>query len=135
MILRLEHIGIAVEANNAESLFNRLLGLEPLKTETVEREGVQTVFYQPEGAQTKVELLKSLDEASPVGKFLAKKGPGIHHIAFETDDLRAEIQRLTDAGFEFISTEPKDGADGKIIAFLHPKCTGGVLVELCETKH
>lgn len=130
MILRVEHIGLAVKDKEAENLFNLLLDRKPYQRETVEREGVETVFYKT--GETKIELLNAISEQSPVHKYLDKKGPGIHHIAFEVDDLVAEMSRLKEEGFELLSDEPKTGADNKIICFLHPKSTGGILVELCQ---
>jgi methylmalonyl-CoA/ethylmalonyl-CoA epimerase len=126
-----EHIGIAVE-NLAASieLFTQLLGQSPYKTETVEREGVETVFFQL--GETKIELLGATNDESPIAKFIGKRGPGIHHIAINVQDIEAEIQRLSNQGFEFVSTTPKPGADNKLICFLHPKGTNGVLIELCQ---
>ena len=130
MILRIEHIGIAIsDANASENLFNALLGKNPYQKEVVESESVQTIFY--ETGPNKIELLESLAEESAIAKFIAKKGEGIHHIAFAVDDIFAEMERLKAAGFLFINETPKKGADNKLIAFLHPKHTNGVLVELC----
>lgn len=127
----LEHIGIAVtEGGSASRLFQLLLGISPYKTEEVAREGVRTIFFQT--GETQVELLESLREDSPTGKFLTSRGPGIHHIAFRVSDIRAEMDRLQSAGFSLLSDTPMPGADGKLIVFLHPKTTGGVLVELCQ---
>ena len=131
--MKIEHLGIAVKSllvSNA--LFAKLLGEETYKQETVEREGVTTSFYHV-GSQ-KIELLEATNDESPISKFIAKKGEGIHHIAFGVDDIYAEIERLKSAGFIFISEEPKDGADNKLVVFLHPKSTNGVLVELCQEK-
>ncbi len=133
----LEHIGIAVsDASEAMELFERLLGATPYKVETVASEGVQTYFIGDGGvakAVPKLELLEVLGPESPVARFLDKRGPGLHHIAFEVDDIKAEMARLTSLGFQLMADEPKPGADGKLIAFLHPKSTGGVLVELCQS--
>lgn len=128
---KIEHIGIAVkdlEASNA--LFTKLFGKENYKVETVEREGVSTSFF--EAGPTKIELLAATRPDSPIAKFIEKKGEGIHHLAFAVDDIEAEITRLKAEGFQLISEEPKPGADGKIIAFLHPKSSNGVLIELCQ---
>lgn len=130
--MKLEHIGIAV-ANLAESdsLFERLLGEPPYKAERVEREGVTTSFFRAGSA--KIELLEAAREDSPIAKYLEKRGPGIHHLAFEVADIYAEMRRLETAGFQLLSQEPKPGADNKLICFLHPKTTNGVLVELCQS--
>lgn len=135
---KLEHIGLAVSnANQAIEIFQRLLGTKPYKTETVGREGVHTYFIGDEGVVNrapKLELLESNSEDSAIASFLKKRGEGIHHIAFEVDDIRRELRRLASAGFQLISNEPKPGADGKLIAFLHPRTTAGVLVELCQQR-
>ncbi|OIQ27228.1 MAG: methylmalonyl-CoA epimerase [Bacteroidetes bacterium MedPE-SWsnd-G2] len=128
---KIEHIGIAVkdiQASNA--LFADLFGEESYKMETVESEGVSTSFFQV--GPNKIELLEATNPDSPIAKFIEKKGEGIHHIAFEVDDIEAEIARLTEKGFKMIHTAPKKGADNKRIAFLHPKATNGVLIELCQ---
>ena len=133
----LEHLGIAVtDASEAVALFERLLGAKPYKVETVEHEGVRTYFFGDggkAGSAPKLELLEPLGPESPVAKFLDKHGPGLHHVAFEVDDLEAEMERLASLGFRLLAHEPQTGADGKRIVFLHPKSTGGVLVELCQT--
>lgn len=132
MILRVEHIGIAVESlAQADVLFEKLLGIAPYKMEAVESEGVNTSFYQQ--GETKIELLEATKPESAIAKFIEKKGGGIHHIAFEVDDIHAEMQRLEALGFRLLNTEPKRGADNKLICFLHPKDTSGVLVELCQS--
>lgn len=129
--MKLEHLGIAVQSLDLSiPLWERLLGTSCYKTETVEREGVTTAFFQT--GESKVELLEATREESPIQKFIARRGEGIHHAAFGVDDLEGEIARLKAAGFEFLNEEPKAGADGKRIVFLHPKSTGGVLVELCS---
>lgn len=129
----LEHIGIAVQDGaKAQRLFELLLGVAPYKEEAVEREGVRTIFFQT--GQTKVELLEATAPDTPVGNYLAKRGPGIHHLAFQVEDIHAEMARLQAAGFELLADTPKPGADGKWIVFLHPKSTGGVLVELCQDQ-
>ncbi|WP_312171487.1 methylmalonyl-CoA epimerase [Chryseobacterium sp.] len=131
--MKLEHIGIAVKSLGvSDELFSKLLGKESYKKETVEREGVVTSFY--EAGESKIELLEASKEESPISKFIDKKGEGIHHLAFGVENILHEIERLKKEGFEFISEEPKEGADNKLIVFLHPKCTNGVLVELCQEK-
>ncbi len=128
---KVEHIGIAVKSiAEAGKVFDLLLNRPPYKEETVESEGVVTSFYQV--GETKIELLQATQADSPIAKFIEKKGEGIHHIAFAVNDIQAEIDRLKNEGFELIHHTPKPGADGKIIAFLHPKSTQGVLVELCQ---
>ncbi|WP_036386218.1 methylmalonyl-CoA epimerase [Muricauda sp. MAR_2010_75] len=128
---KIEHIGIAVknlEASN--SLFAKLLGVPHYKTEEVESEGVKTSFFK--SGPNKMELLEATIPESPIAKFLEKKGEGIHHIAFAVDDIVAEISRLKSEGFAILNETPKKGADNKLVAFLHPKDTNGVLVELCQ---
>lgn len=133
MIKKIEHLGIAVENIDASLLiYEKLLGTSCYKIEEVVSEGVKTAFLQV--GETKIELLEATNPASPIAKFLEKKGKGIHHIAFDTDNIEAEISRLSNEGFELIHKTPKDGADGKIIAFLHPKSTDSILVELCQDK-
>lgn len=131
--MKLEHIGIAVASLGiSDDLFARLLGKPFYKKESVEREGVVTSFYQT--GDSKIELLEASKEDSPISKFISKKGEGIHHLAFGVDNILDEIDRLKKEGFEFISEEPKEGADNKLVVFLHPKSTNGVLVELCQEK-
>jgi methylmalonyl-CoA/ethylmalonyl-CoA epimerase len=133
MIRKIEHLGIAVnDMEKANRLFSMLLNKEPYKSEAVESEQVNTSFFML--GETKVELLSATGEASAIAKYIAKKGEGIHHIAMDVDDIDFEINRLRAAGFEVINAAPKDGADNKRICFLHPKSTGGVLIELCEEK-
>ena len=133
MIKKIEHIGIAVSnLENSNLLFKKLFGEPHYKLENVESEGVSTSFFMI--GETKIELLEATTPNSPIAKFIEKKGEGIHHIAYAVDDLDTEINRLTTEGFEFISKQPKDGADNKRICFLHPKSTNGILVELCEEK-
>ncbi len=133
MIKKIEHIGIAVSnLENSNLLFKKLFGEPHYKLENVESEGVSTSFFMI--GETKIELLEATTPNSPIAKFIEKKGEGIHHIAYAVDDLDSEINRLTNEGFEFISKQPKDGADNKRICFLHPKSTNGILVELCEEK-
>jgi|SRR5690606_4883688 methylmalonyl-CoA/ethylmalonyl-CoA epimerase len=131
--MKTEHIGIAVK-NLATSvpLFEQLLNTPCYKTETVESEGVNTAFFM--AGESKIELLEATKEESPIAKYIAKKGEGIHHIAFEVEDIRAEMKRLSALGFELLQEEPKEGADNKWVCFLHPKSTNGVLVELCQSR-
>lgn len=131
--MKIEHLGIAIKSlETSDNLFAKLLGKSSYKQESVEREGVTTSFYQL--GESKIELLEATNPESPIAKFIDKKGVGIHHIAFGVEDIRAEIERLKAEGFVFISEEPKDGADNKLVVFLHPKSTNGVLVELCQEK-
>lgn len=132
----LDHLGIAVDSPAAIALFERLLGAAPYKVETVAREGVETTFFGDggaTGAAPKLEMLSSLAPDSPVGAYLAKRGPGLHHVAFEVPDLPAEMERVRGLGLRLLADEPRAGADGKQIVFLHPKDTAGVLVELCQS--
>jgi methylmalonyl-CoA/ethylmalonyl-CoA epimerase len=132
-MLKIEHIGIAVkELADSIPLFEQLLNTPCYKTETVETEGVNTAFFQT--GESKIELLEATKEESPIAKFIAKKGPGIHHIAFDVENIEAEMKRLTALGFELLNETPKNGADNKLVCFLHPKGTNGVLVELCQEK-
>ena len=131
MIKKIEHIGIAVkDLNKSENLFEKLLGQKPYKKEEVESEGVITSFFKV--ADQKIELLHASNKESPISKFIEKRKEGVHHLALHVDNIKKEIERLEGLGFEFISTTPKKGADNKMIVFLHPKTTNGVLVELCE---
>ncbi|SFW64911.1 methylmalonyl-CoA epimerase [Sinomicrobium oceani] len=128
---KIEHIGIAVRnMDTANTLYTKLLGVEPYKTETVESEKVKTSFFRV--GESKIELLEATDPDSAIHKFIEKRGEGIHHIAFDVDDIKMEIERLQAEGFTILNPEPKQGADGKLVAFLHPKGTHGVLVELCQ---
>lgn len=132
-MMRLEHIGIAVKnLDESNQLFGALFGDSHYKIEGVESEGVLTSFFKSGGV--KIELLEASTESSAIAKFIEKKGEGIHHLAFEVDDIEFEIKRLSDLGFTLIHTVPKDGADNKRIAFLHPKSTNSVLIELCQDK-
>ncbi len=132
-MLKIEHIGIAVkDIKSANELFSKLFGKEAYKAEAVESEGVTTSFFQM--GDSKIELLEASDPDSPIAKFIEKRGEGIHHIAFEVENIDAEIERLKGEGFRLINTTPKDGADNKRIAFLHPKSTNCMLVELCQEK-
>ncbi len=128
---KIEHIGIAVRSlSDANALFEKLFNTAHYKVETVESEGVSTSFFKV--GPNKIELLEATREDSPIAKFIAKKGEGIHHIAFDVDDIEAEIKRLTAEGFKVLNEIPKQGADGKLVAFLHPKSSNGVLIELCQ---
>ena len=128
---KIEHLGIAVaDLKKSNELFQRLLGNAPYKSETIVSEGVETSFFQV--GDTKIELLQANTAESPIAKFISKKSEGIHHIAFDVEDIYAEMDRLKAAGFEILNEVPKKGADRKIVVFLHPKSTNGVLVELCQ---
>lgn len=128
---KIEHIGIAVKDLEASNqLFAKLLGVPPYKMEEVASEGVRTSFF--ESGPNKVELLEATNPDSPIAKFLEKKGEGIHHIAFAVEDIVSELARLKEEGFQLLNEIPKKGADNKLVAFLHPKGTNGVLVELCQ---
>lgn len=130
---KIEHLGIAVkDLEKSNELFKRLLGSERYKEEMVEGEGVKTSFFQI--GETKIELLEATKEESPIAKFISKKSEGIHHIAFDVEDLESEMKRLKAEGFEILNEIPKEGADNKLVVFLHPKTTNGVLVELCQEK-
>jgi len=132
-MLKIEHIGIAVKnLENSNKLFAILLGAEHYKTEVVESEKVSTSFFKT--GDSKVELLEASDPQSPIAKFIEKRGEGIHHIAFEVADIRASMNELKDAGFILLNEEPKKGADNKLVCFLHPKSTNGVLVELVQEQ-
>jgi methylmalonyl-CoA/ethylmalonyl-CoA epimerase len=129
---KIEHIGIAVKSlENSNDLFRKLLGIPHYKTEEVASEHVITSFFKV--GDSKIELLESTNENSAIAKFIEKKGEGIHHIAFEVDDILAEMKRMESEGFQLLNIEPKRGADNKLVCFLHPKGTNGVLVELCQT--
>lgn len=130
---QLEHIGIAVKDLEAsEALFAKLLGTSSYKRESVESEGVITSFFLV--GNVKIELLAATHSESPIAKFIEKKGEGIHHLAFETQNIDQALDGARENGFELINLQPKDGADNKRIAFLHPKSTNSVLVELCQEK-
>jgi methylmalonyl-CoA/ethylmalonyl-CoA epimerase len=132
MLTNLEHLGVAVnDLEAATALYTKLLGCAPYKQEHVASEAVDTVFFQVGGS--KIELLAGTSPDSAITKYLAKKAEGIHHVAFEVDDIRAEMARLKGAGFVLLNEEPKRGADNKLVCFVHPKSAGGVLVELCQT--
>ena len=130
-MLKVEHIGIAVkDMQHAVPLFEKLLNTECYKTESVASEMVNTAFFQQ--SETKIELLESTDPNGVIAKFIERKGEGLHHIAFEVADIKAEMKRLQAEGFILLNEEPKAGADNKLVCFLHPKGTNGVLVELCQ---
>lgn len=133
MIKKIEHLGIAVNSI-AETLpvFETLFSASCYKEEIVESEGVRTAFIQV--GESKIELLEATNQDSPIAKFLSKSKGGFHHVAFEVDDIDSELNRLEAEGFTLIHQSPKDGADNKRIAFLHPKSTAGLLVELCQEK-
>jgi len=127
-----EHIGIAVkDLKQSIPLFEKLLSTVCYKTEEVASEQVKTAFFQ--SGETKIELLESIHKDGVIARFVAKKGEGLHHIAFEVKDIKAEMVRLQNEGFVLITDEPKFGADNKLVCFLHPKSTNGVLIELCQS--
>ena len=128
---KIEHIGIAVnDLDSAILIYEKLFGAPSYKQEEVASEGVKTAFFM--NGPNKIELLEATNEESPIAKFIAKKGEGIHHIAFDVDDILVEITRLKNEGFIVLNEVPKKGADNKLVAFLHPKSTNGVLIELCQ---
>lgn len=130
-MLKIEHLGIAVKNLEVSNLvFTKLLNTSPYKNEMVESESVNTSFFLL--GDSKIELLEATNEESPIAKFLEKKGEGLHHIAFEVDDIDSEMKRLEKEGFVLLNSEPKKGADNKLVCFLHPKSTNGVLIELCQ---
>lgn len=129
---KIEHIGIAVnDLASSITLYEKLLNTAVYKTEIIATEQVKTAFLQT--GPNKIELLEALSADSPIAQFLNKKGEGIHHIAFEVDDIVMEMARLKNGGFILLSDEPKPGADNKLVCFVHPKTAGGVLVELCQS--
>lgn len=133
MVKRIEHLGIAVESIEATmKTFETLLGSECYKEEAVASEGVRTAFIRV--GDSKIELVEATNEDSAIAKYLQKNKGGFHHVAFEVDDIDAELERLSNEGFQLIHQTPKQGADNKRIAFLHPKSTHGVLVELCQER-
>lgn len=128
---KIEHIGIAVkDLATSNKIFEKLMGAAPYKMEVVESEGVSTSFFS--NGPNKIELLEATNPDSPIAKFIEKRGEGIHHIAFDVTDIEAEMARLKNEGFILLNETPKKGADNKLVAFLHPKGTNGVLVELCQ---
>ena len=129
--MKIDHIGIAVKnLEEANSLFEEILGEAHYKTEEIDREKVITSFFR--AGESKIELLESTDEEGPIARFLEKRGPGIHHIAFDVEDIEERIAYFENKGYRLLNNEPKKGADNKLIAFLHPKDTSGVLIELCQ---
>ncbi|RYY26975.1 MAG: methylmalonyl-CoA epimerase [Chitinophagaceae bacterium] len=130
-MLKIEHLGIAVKTlEQSIPLYEQLLNTPCYKTETVASEGVATAFFHV--GDSKIELLESMTETSAIAKFIEKKGEGIHHVAFAVDNIEAEMKRLAALGFEILNETPKKGADNKLVCFLHPRSTGGMLVELCQ---
>jgi methylmalonyl-CoA/ethylmalonyl-CoA epimerase len=128
---KIEHIGIAVKSiESSNMLFSKLFGETHYKMEVVQSEGVKTSFFKV--GTNKIELLEATNAESPIAKFIDKKGEGIHHIAFDVDDIEAEVKRLIQEGFTVLNEIPKKGADNKLVVFLHPKETNGVLIELCQ---
>ncbi len=131
MLKKIEHIGIAVkDLEQSNKLYAKLLGVKHYKTEFVNSESVKTSFFKI--GESKIELLQATDHESPIAKFIEKQGEGVHHLAFDVDNIEVEIKRLIKEGFELIHKSPKLGADNKRIAFLHPKSSGRVLIELCQ---
>ena len=129
----IEHLGIAVKSlEEAIPFWENMLGLKCYNIEEVKEQKVRTAFFQI--GQSKIELLESTDPEGPIGKFIEKKGEGMHHIAFEVPDIIVEMERLKKEGFTLLNEAPKKGADNKLVCFVHPKDAGGVLVELCQTK-
>ena len=132
-MVKVEHIGIAVKELSATvPLYEKLLNTPCYKTEIVESEKVNTAFFRQ--GETKIELLESSEPDGVIAKFIEKKGEGLHHIAFDVTDIREEMNRLKQAGFTLLSEEPKPGADNKLVCFLHPKTTNGILIEICQEK-
>jgi methylmalonyl-CoA/ethylmalonyl-CoA epimerase len=130
-MIRIEHIGIAVKKLSVSiSLFESLLASDCYKVEAVESEKVTTAFLKK--GETKIELLESADPEGVIARFIDKKGEGLHHIAFEVEDIHAEMERLKKEGFQLLSDRPKKGADNKLVCFVHPKTTNGVLIEICQ---
>ena len=128
---KIEHIGIAVkDLEAANEVYTKLFGKAPYKTETVESENVSTSFFKV--CESKIELLEATAPESAIAKFIEKKGEGVHHIAYAVDDIKVEMKRMRAEGFIVLNDEPKKGADNKLVCFLHPKTTNGVLVELCQ---
>ncbi|HPG11840.1 MAG TPA: methylmalonyl-CoA epimerase [Chitinophagaceae bacterium] len=130
-MLKVEHIGIAVKSfEEAIPLFEKLLDTPCYKTETVVSENVNTAFFKK--GETKIELLESIDPSGVIARYIEKKGEGMHHIAFEVEEIEAEMERLKKEGFILLNEKPKTGADNKLVCFLHPKSTNSVLIELCQ---
>lgn len=128
---KIEHLGIAVkDLQKANDIYAKLFNQQPYKTETVESEGVSTSFFKV--GENKIELLEATNPESAIAKFIEKKGEGIHHVAFDVEDIYSETERLRNEGFIILNEEPKKGADNKLVCFIHPKTTNGVLIELCQ---
>lgn len=131
---KVEHIGIAVRnLEAAQATYAALFGEEHYKIEGVESEGVRTAFFRV--GPNKIELLEGTGPDSPISKFIEKRGEGIHHLAFDVEDIEAEVRRLKEKGFQVLNEQPRPGADGKVVVFLHPKSSHGVLVELCQDRN
>ena len=129
---KLEHIGIAVKSiEDSDRLYHQLLGTPSYKHEEVSSQMVLTSFFK--AGESKIELLQATHPESPLQKFIDKKGEGIHHIAFEVNDIKAEMQRLKAAGYQLLQDEPSEGADNKLICFIHPRSANGVLIEICQS--
>lgn len=130
---KIEHIGIAVEnLDAAEKLYTQILGVKPYKREEIPAQKVITSFFR--SGPNKIELVQATDPESPIAKYISKRGPGLHHVAYDVTDIKIELARLKAEGFRLINEEPVSGADNKWIAFVHPKSTDGVLIELCQEK-
>ena len=131
MIKKIEHLGIAVkDLNKSNELFKKLLGEQSYKTEAVDSESVTTSFFKV--GDQKIELLEASEPNSTIARFIERRGEGMHHLAFHVESIDEEIERLEKEGFEFVSKTPTKGADNKMVVFLHPKTTNGVLIELCQ---
>ena len=132
-LTKIEHLGIAVKSlEEGNALYTKILGVPPYKEESVESEGVRTSFFK--AGLNKIELLEATNPDSPIAKFIEKRGEGIHHVAYAVEDIKAEMARLEGEGFTLLNKEPKAGADNKWVCFLHPKSTGGTLIELCQDR-
>ena len=132
-LTNIEHLGIAVKSlEEGNALYTKILGVPPYKQEAVEAEGVNTSFFKV--GSTKIELLEATHAESPIAKFIEKRGEGLHHVAYAVDNIKAEMARLSLEGFRLLNAEPKEGADHKWVCFLHPKDTGGTLIELCQDR-
>jgi methylmalonyl-CoA/ethylmalonyl-CoA epimerase len=133
MLEKIEHLGIAVaDLNSAILLYSKLLGTTCYKREVVESEGVETAFFKM--GESKIELLQSLKPDGVIARFVEKKGEGLHHVAYAVDNINKEMERMVEEGFQLLQESPRPGADGKWVCFLHPKSSGGVLVELCQDR-
>ena len=132
-LTKIEHLGIAVKSlEEGNALYTKILGVLPYKEEAVESVGVRTSFFK--AGPNKIELLEATNPESPIAKFIEKRGEGIHHVAYAVEDIKAEMARLEGEGFTLLNKEPKAGADNKWVCFLHPKDTGGTLIELCQDR-